>query len=348
VAVIVVYGATGFTGRLVAAELVAQGLPVVVAGRDPRAVRVLGESLGVASAVASADEPRSLRAIFDDATVVVSCAGPFASVGRPVAMAAVESGAHYVDISGEPAFLWWAYRELDGPARRAGVAAVPAAGFDYVPADAAASLLLRRLGPLRRLDYVYSSESSGSSGTRRTAIGVLRDGGFVVRRGHPVPTRPGGRSRRVSFSDGARDALMVPLGDPLCAQRRFGVEDATSWVVAGRGLGRAIRLGSPLLRVSGVRLAAERVIAGNRGGGPTLEQRLRSRFAIRVEGLGRLRGHGVVELRGVDSYGVTARALALRVRSLLGGIRRPGVLTPAEERDAPRTQHELRIDIRES
>jgi short subunit dehydrogenase-like uncharacterized protein len=345
--VIVLYGATGFTGRIVAAELVERGLETLVAGRDAVAVGILADSLGVEGAAVAADDAAGLHRLFSRARVVVSCAGPFGVVGRPIALGAVAAGAHYADCTGEPQFMRWAYRELDPLARRAGVCAVPASGFDYVPADAAASLLLRRLGPLRRLDYIYRSESTRSAGTRRSALAVLGDGGYVVRDGCVMPARAGERTRRVTFSDRRVEATPVPLGDPLCALRRLGVEEATSWTAAGPIARRALRVGAPALRVGAVRSAAAMLAAG-RGGGPTLEQRQTARFVIRVEGVGRLRGHAAVELRGTDSYAVTARALAVRAERLLAGTAGAGVVTPAEGLDATRTLHVLGIDVRET
>jgi short subunit dehydrogenase-like uncharacterized protein len=347
--VIVLYGATGYTGRLTAAALCAGGCAdLVCAGRDPRRVEVLADSLGVTPAVAPVHDGDALRRIFRGAAVVISCAGPFVRVGRPVAEAAVDAGAHYLDSTGEPSCIRWAQRMLHAPARAARRCAIPAGGFDYVPADAAASLLLRRLGPLRRIDYVYVTGRRSSAGTRRSAIAVLRDGGWVVRGGRALPAAAGSDERSVAFTDARRRALLAPLADPLLAHRRLGVEEATSWVVARRRLRAPARVARPVLRHAlrgPVREGVDR-LAGRSGSGPSPEERQSAPFVVRVEAVGRLGGRAAVELRGTDVYGVTARALAWRALRLRDGdFSATGVLTPAEDADPLRLLRALEIGV---
>src|SRR3954465_6617763 len=97
-AVFAVYGATGHTGRLVTADLLARGKQVLLSGRDPVALAALGVGPVLPAAL---DDPAALRALAEAADVIVHCAGPFAVTGLPLATAAVEGGAHYVDHSVE-------------------------------------------------------------------------------------------------------------------------------------------------------------------------------------------------------------------------------------------------------
>src|SRR2546421_149290 len=90
---IAIYGATGHTGRLVAAELLARGQDTVLAGRDADALKALAASFDVPAAVAPLDDPGALRALAEDATVLIHCAGPFSVTGEPVARAAAQLSA---------------------------------------------------------------------------------------------------------------------------------------------------------------------------------------------------------------------------------------------------------------
>jgi short subunit dehydrogenase-like uncharacterized protein len=113
---IAVYGATGYTGRLVAAELAAADADFVLAGRSRSKLEALAEELGRQAAVqpASLDDAESLRSLLYDCAAVIDCAGPFVKYGEPVLRAAVETGTHYLDTTGEQVYMKMAF-ERYGP-----------------------------------------------------------------------------------------------------------------------------------------------------------------------------------------------------------------------------------------
>ena len=150
---IVVYGATGFTGRLVAETLASRGHEVIVAGRDPARTRELAESIGAPWRSAWIDDPPKLAAAFADAALVLSCAGPFSELGEPVLEAALTAGAHFADISGEQAYARRIYERYESRARRERRAIVSGLAFEPAVADWAAALAAAALGP-GRLDEV--------------------------------------------------------------------------------------------------------------------------------------------------------------------------------------------------
>jgi len=139
---VVVFGATGVTGRQVAAHLAERSArePIAwaAAARDAdRAGSVLAE-VGVkepAFVRADVNDAASLREMAARATVVLDLVGPYAMYGRPVIEACVEAGAHYVDLTGEVPFVREILEAFDDPARRAGVKVVQVCGFEALPAD---------------------------------------------------------------------------------------------------------------------------------------------------------------------------------------------------------------------
>jgi short subunit dehydrogenase-like uncharacterized protein len=136
---IVVYGATGTTGTLVAEELCRRGFDLVLAGRDRGRLSDLAKKLGgLPIRQAQVHDAAALEEAVAGAAVVVSCAGPFLVVGEPVLRAAIAAGAHYLDCSGEQAFVREAYERYDSRARKAGVSAVPGFGFEVALGDWAA------------------------------------------------------------------------------------------------------------------------------------------------------------------------------------------------------------------
>ena len=104
---IAVYGATGYTGRLVAAELRRRGAEIVLAGRNPAKLEILAEELGgeIAIQAASLDDPRRCSELLEPCAAVIACAGPFRLHGEPVLAAAVEARTHYLDTTGEQPFM---------------------------------------------------------------------------------------------------------------------------------------------------------------------------------------------------------------------------------------------------
>jgi short subunit dehydrogenase-like uncharacterized protein len=144
---VVVFGATGVTGRRVAAYLAERaaetGARWAAAGRDEtKARRVLGEDGVQAPEVLVADvsDPASLAAMAARATVVLNLVGPYTTYGRPVIDACVESGAHYVDLTGEIPFVREVIDQVHDRAAGAGVKVVQACGFESLPPDLAVVL----------------------------------------------------------------------------------------------------------------------------------------------------------------------------------------------------------------
>ncbi len=142
-----VFGATGVTGRQVAAYLAERtagnGARWAAVGRDPAKVeRVLGE-VGVSppeTIVAEVGDPASLAAMASRAKVVLNLCGPYTLHGRPVIEACVSNGAHYVDLSGEIPFVRKMIDAYDAHAAEVGVKVVQVCGFEALPPDLAVLL----------------------------------------------------------------------------------------------------------------------------------------------------------------------------------------------------------------
>ncbi|MEW9548243.1 saccharopine dehydrogenase NADP-binding domain-containing protein [Nonomuraea sp. NPDC050783] len=175
---VAVYGATGHTGRLTAAELLARGHEVVLAGRDEKALHALADELGGRARVRHAplDDPAALRALAGQAAVLVHCAGPFTDTGRPVALAAAEAGCHYVDHALEQHHTKWLFDELAGPARRAGVTMITAMSFYGGMGDLLAGAAGAGLSDVERVVTAYAvSGWRLTTGARRTAELLFAD-----------------------------------------------------------------------------------------------------------------------------------------------------------------------------
>ncbi|XP_072949795.1 saccharopine dehydrogenase-like oxidoreductase [Epargyreus clarus] len=170
---IVIFGATGFTGQYVVAEMIqmANKYPEFkwgVAGRSQEklefVMRVVAESTkadvsNVKIIIANIEDEQSLLAMCGQAKVVVNCCGPYRFYGEPVVKAAIDSKTNYVDVSGEPHFMESMQLKYDKMAQDAGVFVVSGCGFDSIPADLGVLYLQDNFGGTLNSVEIYMSGS---------------------------------------------------------------------------------------------------------------------------------------------------------------------------------------------
>jgi short subunit dehydrogenase-like uncharacterized protein len=140
---VVVFGATGVTGRQVGTYLTEVGANWAAAGRDEaKLARTLEEVGAKPAATIAADigDPASLEAMASRGKVVLNLVGPYTTLGRPVIAACVAAGAHYADLTGEIPFVREIIDEFDDAATQAGVKIVQVCGFEALPPDLAVRL----------------------------------------------------------------------------------------------------------------------------------------------------------------------------------------------------------------
>ncbi|KAM6943246.1 saccharopine dehydrogenase-like oxidoreductase [Xenentodon cancila] len=279
---LVVFGATGFTGRFVVEEVartMSEGpkgnLKWAVAGRSKQKLeKVLEQAAGVLSKpelrtevdviVADVGEPDSLAAMCKQAVIVLNCVGPYRFYGEPVVKACVENGAHHIDISGEPQFLEGMQLNYSSQAAEKGVYVIGSCGFDSIPADMGVLYTRDQFkGTLTAVDS-FLTVSSGPDGgcihdgTWQSAIYGLADSQRLqsLRRkfNHkPLPTVGSKLKRRgaMFFSNEIQQYALPFMGsDPSVVKRtqRFLVEEHQDTPVqygayAGiGGLGNIIKL----------------------------------------------------------------------------------------------------------
>jgi hypothetical protein len=212
---IVVFGATGYTGRLVAERLVAQGARPVLAGRSDEKLALLADRLGgLETARADAMRQNSVMELVGSGDVLVSTVGPFAKWGAAAVRAAIAAGATYLDSTGESVFIRRVFEEFDKPARRAGAALLPAMGYDFAPGALAGALALDAAGPnAARVDVGYYAlggmVTALSAGTRESMIGVTLSDGFAYRDGSLDTVRTAERVRSFTVSGRRREAISI-------------------------------------------------------------------------------------------------------------------------------------------
>jgi short subunit dehydrogenase-like uncharacterized protein len=338
----VLFGATGYTGRLTAEALAAAGARPVLAGRDPARLRALAARLGgLPVAEADTSRPGSVRALVGAGDVLVSTVGPFLTRGEPAVRAALEAGATYLDSTGEPPFLRRVFEEF-GPRAEGRCALVPAFGYDFVPGNLAGALALSEAPAATRVTVWYFTTGPGgfSSGTLASGAGQLLEPGFAWRDGRLRRERTARRVR--SFRVGGRDRLAVSYaGSEHYTLPRFapGLREVDVYLGWFGRRSRAVQavsaVGAPLARLPGVRplaRAAAGPLARRTGQGPAEATRRAGRslvVAIAADDQGRERAR--VHLQGPDPYTLTARLLAwAATHAATVGLQGTGALGPVD------------------
>jgi short subunit dehydrogenase-like uncharacterized protein len=325
-----IYGANGYTGELVAREAAARGLRPVLAGRRREAVGALAAELGCEARAFPLDDPAALREGLRGARAVLHCAGPFIRTWRAMADACLETGAHYLDVTGEiPVFEALAAR--DGEARARGVTLLPGVGFDVVPSDCLAAHLKQRLPSATSLTLAFTISVGPSRGTATTALENLHRGGLVRRGGVLTPVPAGWRRREVDFGRGPRPVVTIPWGDVSTAFHSTGVPDIEVYMAMPGAAITALRLGRPLLPLlRSARLRGWLLRRYERGpAGPTDEQRARGWMAIWGEARDAAGAAVAARLRGPEGYTLTVHSSLAAVARVLEGKAPPGFQTPS-------------------
>lgn len=327
---VIIYGATGYTGQLVVDECLSQGMRPILAGRDAAGVRELAQRHALEWRAASLDDAASLDRALVGATVVIHCAGPFARTSRPMADACLRNRVHYLDITGEIA-VFEALAARDAESRAAGVMLLPGVGFDVVPTDCLAAHLKRRLPSATALALAFHGGSGLSRGTATTMAENAGGPGAVRRGGRIVPVPPAWRTRRIDFGDRVRLAGTIPWGDVSTAFHSTGIPDIEVYVAMPPSTVRTLRLSrwiAPLLRTAWVR---GRLVAAirRRPPGPSPDERARATATVWGEVRDDAGTTVVSRLRTPDGYTLTARTAALAARRVLDGGAVPGFQTPS-------------------
>jgi short subunit dehydrogenase-like uncharacterized protein len=328
---VVVFGAAGYTGRLTVAALAAAGCTPVLAGRDrARLDELAARYPGTRVAVADATDRASVRAILRPGDVLVSTVGPFVRYGEAALSAAVEVGAHYVDSTGEAPFIRRVFQEHGPRAEQAGVVALTAFGYDYLPGNLAGALAAREAGPdARRVDVGYFLTGTGqsmSSGTRASLATGITLPHHAYRAGR-LRIEPAARrvrhfsagGRRPGFSIGATEQFTLPALYPHLRD----VNVYLGWLGSATRMAQVASYTQPLLlRLPGGRRKlderAERAL-GRTGTGPDADARAASGSLVIAEAFDAAgRRTARVDLVGVNGYDLTGRLLAWAATTLAG------------------------------
>ena len=303
--ILLIYGATGYTGRMAAERAKALGLTFEIAGRNHSRLAALAAHLDVPFRVF--DTGADVENALTDISVLLNFAGPFAHTAEPLMRACIKAGVDYLDITAEINVYRLAER-LGAEAASNDVMLLPGVGWDVVPTDSLAVHVAQRVERPLALSIALQVPGSMSRGSAMSVSEIISAGVLARVDGELVST-PDATPRHFDFGDGP--VLCVPLsfGDLVTGWHSTGIPDIAMFVhIAGDAFAEG-----DLSRLPD---------------GPTAEEREahRARAVVEVTGAGGAIARSVIET--VNGYSYTPLAAVEAARRVLEGERRPGFTTP--------------------
>lgn len=257
------YGAYGFTGRLLVAEAVRRGHRPVLAGRNAALLAELGTRYDLDWLALDLNYAPRLEKTVDRFDLVLHAAGPFTVTSEPMIRACLAGRTHYIDITGEIQVFENTFKH-DAEAKARGIGLLSGGGFDIVPSDCLARYVADQVPGATHLETAIHALASVTSGTVKSGLANLDTAhkGSLIRRDNRLVSRPLGKdSRKVRFSDGRERVVSpFPWGDLVTAARTTGIPNITSYLALPRIPGLSLIAGSSarLLAMSPVRRVANR------------------------------------------------------------------------------------------
>jgi short subunit dehydrogenase-like uncharacterized protein len=324
---LMIYGANGYSGELIAREAKKRGLRPILAGRDHQAIEALAKTLKFPYRVFDLQAGIDLSGV----DLVLNCAGPFSKTAEPMIEACLKTGAHYLDITGEISVFALAHHR-DARAKAAGVVVCPGVGFDVVPTDCLAALLKRAMPDAQELILAFDAEGGMSRGTATTSVEGLSSGGQVRVDGVLTVVPSAWKVRDFEFAAGrTRRAMTIPWGDVYTAFISTGIANVSVYMAlppATIAAAKRLRWVAPILGLKMVQNFMKWRIK-RRAPGPDEQKRAQSRSYV----YGQVTGPGGKTLIGrvqtPNGYALTVDAALVVAQYVLDHSGLSGYKTPS-------------------
>ncbi|MFK8076880.1 MAG: trans-acting enoyl reductase family protein [Granulosicoccus sp.] len=326
-----IYGATGYTGNLIAKLALARGLKPILAGRNATALSAMSNALGLEYRVGQLERLNELDEVLKGMTVVVNAAGPFASTAEHLVAACLRNKTHYVDVAGEiPVFESLCQKDAD--AKQSNIMVMPGVGFVVLASDCLATHVASRLPNAEHLRFAVSRTTLFSRGSAKTMM-ELFDGGIKIRRkGALCSVGIGSLERQFDFGQGPKDAVVVSWPDVFTAYRSTSIPNIETYFETGpmeRSLILYVKSAGWLMQLPFSRpiLNAQLSFLPQ---GPSERQRASEGRVIVAEAEDASGRVARSRLTTKEAYSFTAQSTLLVVSKILSGEWSAGYQTPAQ------------------
>lgn len=330
---ILLYGANGYTGELIARYAGQYGLQPILAGRKKGAIEALAKELGLPFRIVELDDNAGLKAALEDIALVIQAAGPYHITAQPMIDACIAANTHYIDLNGD-LDVFELLHGYDKAAKEKDIMILPGAGFDVVPTDCLSLFLKQQLPDADHLTIAFAI--IGSAMSRGTSISTLHKLGTpgATRKNGRIAYEPmGKKGMSVKFSGYKHPVFVmsIPWGDISTAYFSTGIPNITTYTAINKAAWyflKAQSLFNWLLKTSFMRGILMSIFK-MQSAGPN--QTVRDKAVSYIQGkVTNAKGVSVVaDMETPEAYSLTAYAILLISRKILNGEYKSGYQTPA-------------------
>lgn len=325
------YGANGYTGKLIAKLSATYNLQPILAGRTEAHIKPLADELQLPYRVIDLNDAEKLRMALSEVKLVLHCAGPFTDTARQMIKACLATGVHYLDINGDIS-VFELLKTYDTAAKEKNIMVMPGVGFDVVPTDCIALQLKNKMPDATYLKLAFASLGGGlSHGTATTMAGKIGEGGAIREEGIILRKPLGQKGRWVDFIEKKIFVMSIPWGDISTAHFTTGIPNIETYTGMAPKVYRMLKFQwafNWLLRTAFIRNIIRKKI-NSKPAGPSEEQRHNGKSFVWGE-VNNATGASIQAcISCLDGYTLTAHSSLLITKKILGGSFKAGYQTPA-------------------
>ena len=328
-----IYGASGYTGKLIVERAVKKGLKPTLAGRTESKIKPLAEEHGLDYLIFSLDDVSVISTQLAKFPVVLNCAGPFSKTAKQMIKGCLESGTHYLDITGEIEVFELA-KSFHQKAIDKNIIIMSGVGFDVVPTDCMSKFLHTKMPDATHLELAwFGLGGSISHGTMSTMVEGLGRSGAIRENGKIVTKPTGHLGKIIDFGVRKQFAMTIPWGDISTAFSTTGIPNITVFTGVPKSTYNMMKfqfLFNPVVKTNFIKSRIQQYVDKNIVG-PTAAQNEKGKSLV----YGKVTNANgeVVEarLQTAEGYLLTAEmALIITQKVLADKNLKPGYHTPAE------------------
>lgn len=328
---ILLYGAYGYTGKLIVELAEQYGVKLILAGRNADKLNALAAEFPYETRAFSLDEKEKLHAALDEVELVLHAAGPFKFTARQMMEACLEKKVHYIDITGEIEVFELGH-QMDAKAREANIMVMPGTGFDVVPTDCMAAYLKNKLPDATHLQLAFANlGGSISHGTSMTMVESLGEKGAMRKDGKIIEVPLGHAGMVVPFMAKDIYCMAIPWGDVSTAYHTTGIPNIETFTRVKPQTHRMVKMQGAfnwLLKSPWVKNYMRKQV-DKRPAGPTAERRAKASSHIWGKVWNARGQEAQARLKTPEGYTLTARTSLMISKRILSGDWKAGHQTPA-------------------
>ena len=331
------YGANGYTGKLIAKLASTYHVQPILAGRTEALIKPLAEELQLPYRIIDLNDSEQLQKALSEVKLVLHAAGPYAYTAKQMIEACLQTGTHYIDINGDIS-VFEMLKKYDAAAKEKNIMLMPGVGFDVVPTDCIALQLKNKMPDATHLKLAFASIGGGlSHGTATTMAGKIGEGGAVRENGKIVGKPLGQKGMWLNFSAGSGGGtkklfvMTIPWGDISTAYTTTGIPNIEVYTGITQKVYRMLKFQwtfNWMLRTDFIRNIIRKKIK-ERPAGPSDEQREKSSSLVWGQ-VSNASGKILQAcISSFDGYTLTAHSSLLITKKILEGNIKTGYQTPA-------------------